>query len=538
MLFGQRALNRRRRPQEEMPLLPMEDIALETPAPEVNVRQGQFGAGKQKRNDLAWWSAGLSDIGSALGGSSGTRLDDFYAQEEKAQADADWAAQLDGMNLTPEVRTFAEANPSAFQEMQFKDSLAKKTKDEQMGLLSGLNLSPEMMALASLNPGGFMEEAGKDAGSTQTDTHFNPVTGQWNRKPIMGQNGDSLFEWDGVNAPVFEQRPIAYDEAETARKNRATENLTSRELGIRDRNARTAELNAGPGPQRGSIIDDTSAPRIPGEDIRYTPRQDGGAVIDGFMGGRVVKVAIGPDGNYAATEGDPAIPEGSAFPAPRYNTITGLGNKAGPNINAEQKKLNEVRAARDAAENLKNLTDKYITQSEGYPFGSMIWDTALQATNPKTAGLEGLNAQMALEIGKMAKGAMSDADRQWFILAAPNAKGKPESNAVFAMRANAVANDAAQYAQYIQNYMAEHGQGSLAEAMRYWDQYALANPIFDDNGDAIEDRKTYYEFFTGKKPPTNPYARDYPGARGNKGGGLSKAEESELEQLRRELGGQ
>ena len=533
--MGQRARKSiRPRPRDES-MLPMEDIALDTPAPVNTARYGQFGADKLPRNEGMKWAAFLNDAGDALSGGPMTGLDDFYAGEQAAQQAADWTAELDGLDLAPEIRTFAEQDPEAFRKMQFEEAQGRKTRADLSAQLDALNLPPEVRRMADMNPAGFLEQAGKDAGKTQTDTHYNPLTG-WNRQPIMGQNGDSLFEWDGVGDPTFKQRPQAYDEAETARNNLAEEELTSRELDIRDRNARTAEINAGrPAPAgrgRGALVDEPTAP-IPGEaPIRYqTP--DGG-MIEGFNGGRLIRVGIGADGKYAPTEGDPEIPQGKRFPPPSFSTVEGLGDKAGPNINAENKIMSAITATKDAAVNLKSISDKYITDSEGYPFGSMPWDGVRQWADPRTEGLRGLNAKMALEIGKMAKGAMSDADREWFIKAAPNERGKPESNAVFAMQANAVANNANQYNAFMQAYRSEYGNGSIAEAQRYWDMYSLANPVFDDNGDAVEGRMGYQEFFTGTPAKRQDvFERDYPGVRGNKGGGLSAAQRQELEELER-----
>ncbi len=128
--MGQRARKSiRPRPLEEG-MLPVGNIALDTPPPESNVREGMFGADKLKRNEGQRWAAFLSDAGDALVGGPMTGLDEFYAGEKTAQGAADWAAQLGGMDLSPEARTFAEMNPEAFQEQQFLDSRAKSQADE------------------------------------------------------------------------------------------------------------------------------------------------------------------------------------------------------------------------------------------------------------------------------------------------------------------------------------------------------------------------------------------------------------------------
>lgn len=535
--------------QSEQPFA-VDDINLETPDPLVNVRGGQFGAGALDKNPLRQIGGVLLDVSAGLRGGNVGYSQGYEDEYNQQQAAADYAAQLDGMGLDPEVRTFADANPEAFRTMQFEEYQAGKKRDEQLGLLEGLGLPEDVMARAMINPAGFMEEYGKQAAEVQTDTFFDPLTGKWSSKPIMGQNGDSLFRWDGEGDPEFLQRPKSYDELENERSARVEESLTGRQLGISERNAETARINAtrpppspAPSGRPRSIIDDPNGPPpIPDgsmspTEIRSYQRQDGGVEVEGLVGGKLFRTAVGSDGRYAATDGDPEIPQGKMFPPPSYSTVEGLGDKAGPTINLEQKKMQAARDMRDSAVLLKSLSDKYITQSEGYPFGAMIWDTGRQMVDPRTPGLEGLNAQMALEVGKMAKGAMSDKDREFFVMAAPNAKGKPESNAVFAMRNNAVANNLNQYVTFLQQYRSEYGVGSLDEAERYWNMYSLANPIFDDNGDAIDGRMTYTEFFTGKRAGRDDiFERDYPGVRGDKGGGLSAAEQQELEQLKRELG--
>lgn len=507
---------------------------------------GLFGADPIKRSmgdNLRGVGALFSDIGGGINGRGPVNSEAFRGEMDKRQGEADWSLQLDGMaDLTPEMRTFAQANPDAFKEMKFAESQTKQKNDELMKQLAGLDLPPEVLARAQMNPAGFMEEMGKGAGKTQTETHQDPVTGEWNIRPQIGLLDDFAFVNNGEDPVQWTERPQSQEDIETARAAKAEEELEKRRLGISERNARTAELNAGrtpgkPGRPPRAIIDDE--PPFPGEEpIDY--RGQGEGFIEGMNGGRLIRVGVGADGRYAPTDGDPEIPQGKKFPPPAFNLIEGLGDKAGPTINLEEKKMNAIDATRDSAVLLKSLNDKYITQSEGYPFGAMPWDGARQWADPRTKGLEGLNAQMALEIGKMAKGAMSDADRDWFVKAAPNAAGKPESNATFAMRANAIANNANQYSAFMKAYRAEYGVGSLSEAQRYWDMYSLANPIFDDNGDAADNRMTFNEFFTGSRAKRDDiFERDYPGVRGDSGGGkLSKAEQDELDQLRRELGQQ
>lgn len=520
-MFGRRV--RRKDPREEMPLLPVGEAMLDTPDP-LSPRIGQFGAKKIPRNQLRAVGAALSDVSSGLRGSGLGYTDQFLGDEAAAQETADWGAMLDDMDLAPEVRTFADANPAAFKEHQFKQGEATRKSEEALGILDGLNLPPEVLARAKLNPAAFMEQIGKEAGTTREKTYQDPITGEWVVAPELYDNGGytGLLTGDGVDN--LTQRPLSHQEAnernrigveaqkaaEAARGNVVGEDLTREELRIRELNAQTNAANAGrvvSSPGVGGRPRAADSPFPEPMDYEYDPEDP--------FNGLVKKISIGPDGRYAPTDGDPQIPQGKTFPPPSFNTIEGLGDKAGPTINAEQKKMDQIDATRDSAVLLKSLSDKYITQSEGYPFGSMPWDGARQWADTRTRGLEGLNAQMALEIGKMAKGAMSDADRDWFIKAAPNSGGKPESNATFAMRANAIANNANQYTAFMKAYRAEYGVGSVAEAQRYWDMYSLANPIFDDKGDAAEKRMSYKEFFTGTPAKRDDvFQRDYPGVRG------------------------
>lgn len=526
------------------PEFSMDAPELETPAPLVDARSGRFGAGQLEKNPMRVIGSTLLDISAGIRGGQVGYVNDYMDEYNAEQQKADWTAQLDGMNLDPEVRTFAETNPEAFRTMQLQEYQTGKKRDEQLGLLSEMGLPEEVLARAKLDPAAFMAEISKTSGQSKTDTYHDPVNG-WQIKPQLYQSGDSAFAFDGTNEPEYFIRPPSFKETEEARAAPIAEQQRNRELGISERNAETARINAtrptpGPNPpgRPRAIIDDPNGPPpIPGDGIQYTPTQDGGRIIEGFNGGRVIKIGVGADGRYAPTDGDPEIPSDKMFPPPSFNLIDGLGDKAGPTINAEQKKMDAIDAERDSAIVIKSIADKYIAMSEGYPFGNKPWDQIGQYFNDQTVGLQGLNARMALEVGKMAKGAMSDADRDWFMLAAPNEKGKPESNAVFAMRSNAIANNANQYAAFMKQYRAEYGVGSLAEAQRYWDMYSLANPIFDDNGDAVGDRMGYQEFFTGSRPKRQDiFERDYPGVRGETGGGLSAAEAEELKRLKEDLG--
>lgn len=531
----------------------MEDAALDQVEP-MMPKLGQYGAPAIKRStgdNLRGIGAIFTDVGRGLGGQATGASAAWRGELDQRQADADWAAELGDMELSPEEMSFAQSNPDQFKALRFKDFSDKKAAAAEQArlqeVLGGYNLTPEMMLRAQADPEAFLKSVGENAGKIQTDTYIDPLSGEWNIKPQLRADGGFFGVQTGDGIQGLTQRPESYDERNTRTKQRIDDENEDADRVIRARNADIAAANAAKG---GGGVDQygvptNSAPPIPGQPdynggapIRYQ-NQGGGSTVEGLSGGRLIRVGIGTDGRYAPTEGDPEIASGSKFPPPKFNTIAGLGDKAGPNMNAEQKRMDAIDAARDSALTIKNITDKYITQSEGYPFGSMPWDSARQWADPRTKGLEGLNAQLALEVGKMAKGAMSDADRDWFIKAAPNAAGKPESNATFAMRSNALSNNANQYAAFMKAYRAEHGVGSIAEAQRYWDMYSLANPVFDDNGDAVDNRMTYNEFFTGSRAKRDDiFERDYPGVRGSKGGGLSKAEEDELEQLRRELGAQ
>ncbi len=534
--------------RQRQPLLPMDDVALDQVEPMLP-KLGQFGAAPVKLStgdNLRGIGAAFTDFGRGLAGGVPGASDAWREGIDQRQADADWAAELGDMELSPEEMSFAQSNPDQFKALRFKDFSDKQVAAAEQArlqeVLGGYNLTPEMMLRAQADPEAFLKSVGENAGKIQTDTYIDPLSGEWNIKPQLRADGGFFGVQTADGMQGLTQRPKSYAEQFDENKLRTEDQNDDADRVIRARNAEIAASNAAKGVSGVNEygVPTNSAPPIPGQPdynggapIRYQ-NQGGGSTVEGLSGGRLIRVGIGTDGRYAPTEGDPEIASGSKFPPPKFNTIAGLGDKAGPNMNAEQKRMDGIDAARDSAVNIKNLTDKYITQSEGYPFGSLPWDGVRQWADPRTRGLEGLNATLALEVGKAAKGAMSDADREWFMKAAPNKEGKPESNATFAMRSNAIANNANQYSAFMKAYRAEHGIGSLAEGQRYWDMYSLANPVFNDNGDAVDNRMTYNEFFTGSRAKRDDiFERDYPGVRGSKGGGLSAAEQAELEELDR-----
>lgn len=529
-MFGQSMKNMRRRRQDPLlAALPI-DAALETPEP-IAPAQGMFGANKLPKRVLGGIGAALSDFGAGLRGGQIGYSDKFAADETAAQQDADWAFTLDGMDLPPEVKTFAQANPDAFKKYQFEQTMAASQRDKDMGLLSGLDLPPELMARASLNPKGFAEELGKGAGVTRERSYIDPVTGQPVIMPELYDNGGftGLQTADGLEG--VEQRPLSWQEqnerdrianegrktTEDARKNREQERLTERELGIRDKRADTDRMfgRSGVG-SGGSVIDDPSEnPPIPG-DIDYRP---GGRDFDGA---KVIKIGIGPNGQWVQEDDDGEMTNG--IPAPMYSDLIGDEKSWGPAIRAENKYIDEQTTLAGQIRNRADKANEFlsITQEGDKPYitGDGVWmmtqhplEAAGQMLDPRRDRLDKLNKELTIDMGQGMKGAFSDADRVFLMRGVPSKDTREDSNVDFAKRQVALANRAEQYDSWLRNYRAKFKQGTLKEAQRYWDDYKNANPVFDSDGHPHEDIPTITEWFggapaVGKEKPFNRKAVD------------------------------
>lgn len=492
--------------------------------------RGMIGGSAPKMRPAGIWDEAKSDpLTFFLGGTDG--LD----RKRRADEENQLRGILGTMEMSPLEGILATTNPALVAEQRYKTETAAKQKaaadTELMNIIGGFNLSPELLARARANPAGFLEEIGKGAGTTRGDTYQDPLTGKWNIKPQLGQNGDSLFLNTGDAPPTFWQRPQTYGEIETSRSNRAGERQAIIDADISRTNADTARINATKPPASGG------GGGMPAGPSPYQPPSApiGGQGYDPTQP-LLHRTGIGADGRYAATEGDPGIVDG--MPPPRFNTVEGLtaGTK-GKMISDEDKLIQQIRTRAASAMTQKGLADKFITESDGFNsqgpgFFNDVGQWASSMIDGKVANLTRITNDLAPQKREAGSGAMSDKDVEMYKQSVVSVDNTPAGNAAFALQTNAMANRMSQYAQFMQNYRAQFGVGSLAEGQRYWDMFALANPVFDDSGNPVEDPMTYYEFFSGNAPPKNPYNRKVAGLQK----GLSAEEQAELEQLRREVG--
>lgn len=504
----------RGRPQDPLLAGLSIDTALETPEA-MAPAQGMFGANPLPKRHLAGIGAALSDFGAGLRGGPTGYSQRFAEDEAAAQEDADWMFQLDGMDLPPEVKTFAQANPDAFKKYQFEQSMAASQADKDMGLLSGLDLPPELLARARLNPKGFADEFGKTAGQAQDKTFFDPING-WQVAPELYDNGGftGLQTADGVEN--LDQRPLSWQEqnerdrianegrglTESARAARAKEATEAKDSETRrllaETDSRLGRSGGGGGGGFGDIP--TDDPPIPG-DIDYGPQNN-------FQGGRVIKIGIGPNGEWKKTDDDGEMTNG--IPAPMYSDLIGDEKSWGPAIRAENKYIDEQTTL---ASQIRNRADKAneflsITQEGDKPYitGDGIWmatnhplEAVGQMLDPRRDRLDKLNKELTIDMGQGMKGAFSDADRIFLMRGVPSKDTREQSNVDFAKRQVALANRAEQYDSWLRNYRALFKQGTLKEAQRYWDDYKNANPVFNKDGHAHEDVPTITEWFGGAK---------------------------------------
>lgn len=414
-----------------------------------------------------------------------------------------------------------------------RERKAAKDREAQFEAeLDALNLTPMERAQARLDPESFFKAKSaimQSAGETKTGTFFDPKTGRWEMKPEFYEDGGFSGIQTQNGMVGLTQRPKSYMEntndrridvdigqgEETARSNRAKEGIERSRIGVAQQNAETARLNATRGGKQ--------------EEIWVPDENEPG-------GGRFIKAGYTEDGRYAPTDGDLPIGQ-NGLPAPRFNEYQMADPKAAHQIlNRESKLMDSVKNSRDTAQRVKGLSDKFIKESKGYKFqGAGVGFDVGQALDMRTSNLTQITNELAPSMREPGSGAMSDRDVEMYKTSTVSVNNTDKGNANFALRANAVANRLNEYYHFLQQYRAEYGPGTLAEAERYWNQYANSpgGQLFDDNGDPNPNYMSSVEFFTGQAPAMNPFRREV-GSLPKKG--LSAEEQSELEQLRRELG--
>lgn len=515
-------------PEEEMTeeerqrlMFPMEDVKLpEEKLDPSYLKRGMFGAGKQERGFGDWMNAigaGLINIGQGAGGENPTAMSDFLAGEQKKQDQADYFANLDDMDLTPDQRMFAESNPNEFVKNRYTEDQAKRASDELIAKLDPLNLSPELLAVARANPAKFAETLASEKAKVQTGPFMDPLSGEWNmRPPTFAEQTDDRrvdYNYDDLRerGRQFDQKlPIDERDSRTRERNATTNQMNARKY-------RGASVGAEPDPTFWGGDDPSGYQPIGYDDPQQGgpppqrggyggQRQQGGGRTYG--GARIVNIGIGPNGEWVKEDDDGEMTNG--IPAPRFNDMEAVDEKSvGTIIRAENKIIEDLEKSADAVRNRFNLANEFLTITQDGDSPYITGDAAYLATHhpdkfatqwadARGDRLDKINKELTIDMGQGMKGAFSDADREFLMRGVSSKLTREESNIDFARRQGALANRADQYYTWLMNYRAVFGQGTLKEAQRYWDDYKKANPVFDSKGRPREDIPTITEWFAGK----------------------------------------
>lgn len=517
-------------PEEEMTeeerqalMFPMEDVQLpEAKFDTSHLKRGMFGAGKQERGFSDWMDAigsGLINIGQGAGGENPTAMNDFLKREQAKQDQADYFANLDDMDLTPDQRMFAESNPDEFVKNRFADEQARKESDDLLAKLDPLNLSPRLLAIARANPQEFSKTIASEMGKVQTGPYKDPLSEEWNMRP------PTFAEETDAGRVSLGNRELD----ETIRANDHKFPIDDRDSRTRERNATTNQMNArkyknpadpGPDPTSwGGQSDDGGYTEIGYDgppvidDEGYMQPPSGGRSASGgqrtYGGARVIKVGVGPNGEWTREDDDGEMTNG--IPAPMYNDM----DKVTPGgrskiIEKENSIIQQITKDADALRKQANLANQFLTITqegdEPYVTGD---DFYLATTDPLKWGkqkwdprgdqLDKITKELTIDMGQGMKGAFSDGDRIFLQKGVSNRTTREQSNVDFAKRQMALANRMSQYDSWMRNYRAVFKQGSVMEAQRYWDDYKNANPVFDSKGQPQEDIPTITEWFGGKQ---------------------------------------
>lgn len=193
----------------------------------------------------------------------------------------------------------------------------------------------------------------------------------------------------------------------------------------------------------------------------------------------------------------------------------------------------DVDAARTAQEQARDAK-RFIELNEKKPTGGLMDKMALtrwaQSMGNEYAEMESITARLAPAMRQPGSGATSDYDARQFERATVGVDKPKQTNKNIAAAVVARSQQAQEYADFRQTYLEQNG--TLQGADRHWKDYVNANPIFapgkNENFDLNPKRKSWQEHFkaqTSGKPAPPPAS-----------GGLTPAEQEELQRLRRQLG--
>ncbi len=193
-----------------------------------------------------------------------------------------------------------------------------------------------------------------------------------------------------------------------------------------------------------------------------------------------------------------------------------------------EKDVDASRAAAATAADAKRfieLNKKISTGGATDKVGVGRW---AQSFGAEYAELEAITAKLVPAMRAPGSGTTSDRDLAMFERATVGVDKPGKTNQNIANGIIARAEQAQEYADFRQTYLEQNG--TLQGADRHWKEYVNKNPIFDPKQEGSfelnKSRKSWAEHFKGQGKAEKPAS----------GGGLTAAEQSELEALRKQLG--
>jgi hypothetical protein len=193
-----------------------------------------------------------------------------------------------------------------------------------------------------------------------------------------------------------------------------------------------------------------------------------------------------------------------------------------------EKDADAARAAAATAADAKRFIELNKKNKTGGVVDKFGVGRFAQSFGSEYAELESITAKLVPAMRQPGSGSTSDRDLATFERATVGVDKPGKTNQNIANGIIARAEQLQDYADFRQTYLEQNG--TLQGADRHWKDYVNKNPIFAEKTDSFElnpKRKTWAEHFKGGKPKEAAPAE---------GGGLSVAEQTELQELRKRLG--
>ncbi len=162
--------------------------------------------------------------------------------------------------------------------------------------------------------------------------------------------------------------------------------------------------------------------------------------------------------------------------------------------NAAQQAISSQGAARDAQEFMALNEDN----STGGVWSLPVVQGTRAAFDPEFSRMRSIQERLTPSQREAGSGAMSDRDVEMYRRATLNVGTPREANQANAAVIQAGARNAADYSAFLDEF-ARANNGSLAGATEQWMNYSAANPLFDDNGRPLTQRRSWRDHFNAQR---------------------------------------